>query len=378
MKPVVSPTSALPPPQVFSEACQVAAKKAAQPVQVTLILGFSAGALIGIGALLMVAVGACSPELMTSNPGLDAFLKGAVGLPAGLTLVVLTGAELFTSNAFTMLAGVLQGTVPVLALVRNWGLSYTGNFVGSVFLALLSDSAHTLVTDPQVKAAQGIAHLKVSLPFGVAVAKGVLCNWLVCLAVWGALASPSVSGKVLAIFWPISAFVTLGFEHCVANMFIIPQGMLAGADISVSQFLFSNIFPVTLGNIIGATVFVAGIHYLAFGEKTSEGDAEEDESEDSQEMYEDTCNVQASTSQRRTRGVALEVMGSGAGQNPYSQGSLLYKAGLASHERPAVLPATSATALPPYENLDMMRQRMSAAEGFLHHGGSLPVAGHLH
>uniref|UniRef100_A0A6U9D0Y9 Formate/nitrite transporter n=1 Tax=Zooxanthella nutricula TaxID=1333877 RepID=A0A6U9D0Y9_9DINO len=303
---------ALTPPQVFAQACQVASKKASLSAAATMILGFSAGALIGVGALLMTAVGACSPGLAKSDFGLDMFLKGAVGLPAGLTLVVLTGAELFTSNIFVMLAGVLQGTVKARALARNWVLSYFGNFVGSVFLARLSLSAHTLSLEQQVNAAKAIAHLKVSLPFGVALTKGVLCNWLVCLAVWGALASPTISGKVLAIFWPIATFVALGFEHCVANMYLIPQGMLAGADISVSQFL-GNILPVTLGNIIGAAVFVAGVHWMAFGTAvTAEADEESDTYQDScEEAFEDVP-----AGKRRTRGVALEGAGFPGGPPP--------------------------------------------------------------
>mmetsp|Transcript_46638 Transcript_46638/g.99577 ORF Transcript_46638/g.99577 Transcript_46638/m.99577 type:complete len:380 (-) Transcript_46638:89-1228(-) len=255
----------LAPPAVFVQACEVAVKKAQQPILATLVLGVSAGALIGMGALLMTAVGASSPSLLAADVGLDAFLKGAVGLPAGLTLVVLTGAELFTSNIFIMLSGVLQGTVKVRALIRNWALSYFANFMGSLLLVLISYSANTLVAPPQLKAAKAIAVMKVSLPFHVAFAKGILCNWLVCLAVWGALASPSISGKVLAIFWPIATFVALGFEHCVANMFLIPQGVLAGAEVSIFQFILSNIVPVTAGNIVGAAIFVAGIQYLAFG-----------------------------------------------------------------------------------------------------------------
>jgi len=121
----------------------------------------------------------------------------------------------------------------------------------------------------QVNAARAIALMKVSLPFSTAVARGILCNWLVCLGVWGALSSPSISGKVLAIFWPICAFVTLGFEHCVANMYLIPQGVFAGADITTEQFVFNNLVPVTTGNVIGAAVFVAGIHYTAYRNKAA-------------------------------------------------------------------------------------------------------------
>mmetsp|Transcript_19000 Transcript_19000/g.60325 ORF Transcript_19000/g.60325 Transcript_19000/m.60325 type:complete len:375 (+) Transcript_19000:87-1211(+) len=304
----------LAPPMVFAEACKVAAKKAAMPPHVTAVLGFSAGALIGLGALLMTCVGGSSPGIFQENVGLDMFLKGAVGLPAGLTLVVLTGAELFTSNVFTMLAGVMCGYCKPVALLSNWAISYVANLVGSVALAWLSHEAHTLMAPPQINAGKNIALMKVGLPFGTAVAKGILCNWLVCLAVWGALASPSISGKILAIFWPIAAFITLGFEHCVANMFLIPQGMLAGADISVRQFVCNNLIPVTLGNVIGAAVFVTCIHYVAYAGQVAA--AEEVETDGEEELSAEdmpTNGFADKLHQRKVRGIELA---NGHGEEP--------------------------------------------------------------
>jgi len=262
---VVPQGDALPPPAVFNAVLATAEKKAAQDLSTTLVLGFSAGALIGIGALLMSCVGASSPALAAANPGLCNFLKGAVGLPAGLTLVILTGAELFTGNVMTMFSGLLAKRIEAGALFRNWLLSYAGNFIGSIVMAYLAFGAKT-ASAPAVKAAVvGIATSKVSLSFGGALCKGILCNWLVCLAVWGTMASTSVAGKVLAIFWPITAFVTLGFEHSVANMFLIPHGMLNGAQITVKDMMLNNILPVTLGNVISAVIFVAGLHFWAYG-----------------------------------------------------------------------------------------------------------------
>ena len=256
--PRASVGDALAPPAVFEAACGAAEKKGAQTPTTTLTLGFSAGALIGFGALLMTCVGGASPALASANPGLSAFLKGAIGLPAGLTMVILTGGELFTGNVMVMLSGLLTGAVDAGKLARSWALSYVGNFAGSVFMAWMAYTA---------MAAVGIATTKASLPFGVAVAKGVLCNWLVCLAVWGTMATTSVAGKILAIFWPITTFVALGFEHSVANMFLIPHGMLLGADVTFAQMMTNNIIPVTIGNVIGAAVFVAGVNWLAYGKK---------------------------------------------------------------------------------------------------------------
>ena len=130
-------------------------------------------------------------------------------------------------------------------------------------MAYMAYFAMTSAANPQP--AIQIAQMKASLPFAVAFTRGVLCNWLVCLAVWGTMATTSVAGKLLAIFWPISAFVAMGFEHSIANMFLIPHGMLYGANVSIAQMMFGNILPVTLGNTVGAAVFVAGVHYIAYG-----------------------------------------------------------------------------------------------------------------
>jgi formate/nitrite transporter len=176
---------------VFNAVCGAAEKKATQDPTTTLALGFSAGALIGIGALLMSCIGAASPALATANPGLCNFLKGAVGLPAGLTLVILTGAELFTGNVMVMLSGFLTKKIDAKALLKNWVLSYAGNFIGSVVMAYLAFGAATAAAPAAKAAVIGIATTKASLPFAVAFFKGVLCNWLVCLAVWGTMASTS-------------------------------------------------------------------------------------------------------------------------------------------------------------------------------------------
>ncbi|OUS43414.1 Nar, plastid nitrite transporter [Ostreococcus tauri] len=215
----------------------------------------------------MTCVGGASPGLAASNPGLSAFVRGAIGLPAGLTMVVLTGAELFTGNVFVMTSGALDGAVNATQVARSWVLSYVGNFVGSVFMAYMAVAAMTAASPAASAAAIGIATAKASLPFGAAFAKGLLCNWLVTLAVWGTMATTSTAGKILAIFWPIMTFVTLGFEHSVANMFLIPHGMFLGADVTWSQMIFGNIIPVTLGNIAGAVLFTAGAHWIAYGKK---------------------------------------------------------------------------------------------------------------
>uniref|UniRef100_A0A7S2X046 Formate/nitrite transporter n=1 Tax=Chloropicon primus TaxID=1764295 RepID=A0A7S2X046_9CHLO len=186
-------------------------------------------------------------------------------MPAGLAMVILTGAELFTGNVFIMLSGLLTGKVNLVDVCKSWFWSFNGNFAGSLFVAAMAFLAQTTSSEALTASVAKVAVAKVSMGFTTLFAKGVLCNWLVCLAVWMAMASNSIPGKLLSIFIPISTFVTLGFEHSVANMFLISQGMLAGADVTTKQFLLNNMLPVTLGNIVGGGIFVAFAHYYAYG-----------------------------------------------------------------------------------------------------------------
>jgi formate/nitrite transporter len=243
----------------------MSATKAGYSWDKTLVLGFLAGSLIGIGALLCSVVSGSSPALASSNPGLASFVKGAIGLPAGLAMVILTGAELFTGNVFFMLSGLLTKKVNSKDLAKNWFWSFNGNFLGSIFVALLAFMAKTTASEVLTASVAKAALAKVSMGFGTLFAKGILCNWLVCLAVWMAMASNTITGKLMGLFIPISTFVALGFEHSVANMFLISQGMLARADITIKQFLLGNMLPVTLGNIVGSAVFVAFAHYYVYG-----------------------------------------------------------------------------------------------------------------
>ena len=213
----------------------------------------------------MSCVGGASPALAASNPGLCNFLKGAVGLPAGLTLVILTGAELFTGNVMTDDVRGARGEGGRGVAREETGRCRTSEISSGRWRSRFSRFGACTAAAPAAKAAViGIATMKATLPFAVSFFKGVLCNWLVCLAVWGTMASTSTAGKILAIFWPITAFVALGFEHSIANMFLIPHGMLCGADVTIAQMMMNNIVPVTLGNVFAAAVFVAGLHWRAY------------------------------------------------------------------------------------------------------------------
>jgi formate transporter len=241
----------------------------------TLIMGFMAGAFIAFGGLLAVMVGGGAPGVKESNPGLQKLIFGGV-FPLGLMLVVIAGAELFTGNTAISIPGVLSGRISWIAWLRNLFISYTGNLLGALFVAFfLSYETHLLATDPWLNFTIKIAEAKVSSSFYVLFLKGIGCNWLVCLSIWLAIASEEVSGKILGIWFPIMAFVALGFEHSIANMFFIPLGMFYGAHATWTQFFVVNLIPVTLGNIVGGSLFVGAAYWYVYGYREPEKSAEE-------------------------------------------------------------------------------------------------------
>jgi formate/nitrite transporter len=220
--------------------------------------------------------------------GLGRVLAGAV-FAVGLMLVVVAGGELFTGNVL-MLGALCKKRITVGGMLRNWGIVYVFNFVGSVFIAWAIVSSGLLHSGGDMLGAVTIriAANKAGLGFGAAVILGLLCNWLVCLAVWLAFASQQMIGKLFAIFFPIWLFVTSGFEHSIANMYYVPAGILAKADSTLLQaaldsgvapeaidgltwggFLLHNLLPVTIGNIIGGGLFVVLAYLAAFHKKPS-------------------------------------------------------------------------------------------------------------
>lgn len=222
----------------------------------TLTLAVLAGVFIGFG-------GAAYTMAMTgADPGFGpARVLGGVVFSLGLILVIVGGAELFTGNALMTMAAVDRRITPA-QLARNWTIVYFGNALGSVGLALAF--AQTGLLDGAMgDTAATIAEAKGRLEPAEAFMRGVLCNALVCLAVWLTFAARTAAGKILAIIWPIAGFVLLGLEHSVANMFLLPQGALAGADLGWAAAL-RNLGWVTLGNIVGGAGGVALTYRLAY------------------------------------------------------------------------------------------------------------------
>ncbi|MBP9048409.1 MAG: formate/nitrite transporter family protein [Tabrizicola sp.] len=233
--------------------------KAALPFHRMATLAMLAGAFIGFGAAFwcMAMVGA------DPDPGFGPQrVLGGAAFALGLILVVVGGAELFTGNALMVMA-VVDRRITLGALLRNWGIVYVGNLVGAVGLAL-AFGLSGLLDGPMGAVAAKAATAKAGLPPLEAFVRGALCNALVCLAVWLSFAARTATDKILGVLWPVAAFVTLGLEHSVANMFLFPAGLWAGAEAPLAG-VAGNLFWVTLGNVIGGAGGVALAYRFAYG-----------------------------------------------------------------------------------------------------------------
>ncbi len=254
----IDPTGldAYKPAEVAQRIEDAGVRKAALPALPLATLSVLAGVFIALGAAAFTAAMAGTP------PGFGpARLLGGLIFSTGLILVVAGGAELFTGNALIVMAWV-DGRVRTGALLRNWLYSFIGNFAGAVAVAMLM-AWSGLLSGPAGEMAVRISEAKSGLPFSEALVRGILCNTLVCLAVWLTFAARSLTDKVLAIVFPITGFVLLGYEHSIANMYLIPAGWAAGSPVNLAGF-FGNLIPVTIGNIIGGAGGVALSYWLAY------------------------------------------------------------------------------------------------------------------
>ena len=235
---------------------QVGVKKCQLSIGQVMILGILAGAFIAFGAQLATRIMA-----NVQDPGLSMLLGGSV-FSVGLMLVVIAGAELFTGNNLIFMS-VLGGTTKFSKMLEYWFYVYVANLIGSLLLVwFMSQSG--LVSGKVAEKAVAIAAAKANLPSMQIFFRAIMCNWLVCLAVWLALAAHDVVGKIFGIFFPIMAFVASGFEHSIANMYFIPMGMVISPETVSWGGMINNLLWATVGNIIGGAGFVAFIYYMVF------------------------------------------------------------------------------------------------------------------
>jgi formate/nitrite transporter len=251
------------PADVAREAEDVGARKARLERDRLFVLAVLAGAFIALGALFSTVVGS---GLASVPFGLARAIVG-VAFSLGLVLVILGGAELFTGNSLMVMA-LAAGRIGPRELAIAWAIVYLGNFVGAIGTAVLAwaGGVHDLDQGGVGRLALDLAAAKAGLPFGRAVVLGVLCNVLVCLAVWLSLGVGTATGKIAVIVPPVTAFVAAGFEHSVANMFVFPFAMLAGGDgatVSVAGAV-GNLVPVTIGNVIGGAGLVGLVYWFVY------------------------------------------------------------------------------------------------------------------
>jgi formate/nitrite transporter len=269
----------LKPAEILDLTISTAQDKATGSFQKLFLLAILAGAFIAFAAEGS-NMAAFNLFAVPETYGLGKALAGVV-FGTGLMLVVLAGGELFTGNTL-IIAAVLEKKVGMSAMIRNWIIVYAGNFVGSILIAYMMANSGLFTSGGSMLGAVTlkIAVYKVNLSFVQAFYLGIMCNWLVCLAVWIASGADTMAGKIFSIFFPIWLFVTSGFEHSVANMYYIPAGILAKANekfaelsglapaaldsLTWGSFAVHNLIPVTLGNIVGGGIFVGMVYWYTY------------------------------------------------------------------------------------------------------------------
>ncbi len=247
------------PQRIAELTAEAGARKANLPLVSMLVLGFLGGAFIALGYLLDIRVVAGLPP----EWGTLASFLGAAVFPLGLILLIIAGGELLTGNMMSVSMACFSGKVTVNLLLKNWFWLTISNFIGAIFIAyLFGHLAGFTATEPYLTTTVAFAEGKISHGFWGSLASGIGCNWLVGLAVWLSYAADDVVGKILAIWFPVMGFVAIGFQHVVANMFVIPAAIFAGY-FSWFDYLL-NFIAVFIGNAIGGAIFVGMVYWIPY------------------------------------------------------------------------------------------------------------------
>lgn len=250
------------PAEITNIAIGIGEEKANSTIQKMVVLGFLGGAFIALGFLLDIRVMAAMP----AEWGSFATFLGAAVFPLGLILVLLAGAELITGNMMTLPLALFSRKIKFSQLAYNWFWVTLANLVGALFVAFAFGHYLGLTeTGVFLEKTLAIADAKTGDSFLHTFVSAIGCNWLVCLACWLSFGSNDFVGKILGIWFPVMAFVTLGFQHVVANMFVIPASIFAGH--STWMQLLENVIPAFLGNVVGGAVFVGAIYFVAYSKK---------------------------------------------------------------------------------------------------------------
>lgn len=231
-----------------------------------LVLGFFAGMFIGFAGIASTTGGAT-----VENPSLSRLVSACL-FPAGMAMVLVAGSELFTGNNLIIIA-LLEKKITLWQMLKNWIVVFLGNFIGAAFVAFLVVYGHTpdLMGGRLADSIVNAALHRVNLTFADSFIRGILCNILVCIAVWAAFASKTVSGKLMMSYWPVLLFVLCGFEHSIADIYFCLAGIFAAGEygiaaegLNIASFLWKNLLPVTLGNIVGGAGIVGAGYWFMY------------------------------------------------------------------------------------------------------------------
>ncbi|KAI9723555.1 MAG: hypothetical protein M1828_004151 [Chrysothrix sp. TS-e1954] len=253
------------PQQTIELVSRLGCKKAHMRIDKLFVNSFMAGPLLGFGCAVLVSTNA-APWYQENAPGLIRMI-GSLIFPVGLTMIVLSGADLWTTNIMYMITSLLSRRINILPLLTSWTISYLGNLAGTLFfMAIIIGYGGVFEETPIYKqAAIRIAMQKCSQPtFHQIFLRAIGANWLVCLAVYGSIQAREVVSKIAAIWWPTATFVALALDHTIANMFFIPLGIFLGADITVGTYVWKSMVASTLGNIVGGGLFVGAMYWYLY------------------------------------------------------------------------------------------------------------------
>lgn len=247
------------PCEIAQKFCSTGIEKSNIQTKKLIILSIIGGIFIGLGGLLTIVVAGGMPETYANNPGLIKFISGAL-FPVGLIMVSVAGADLFTSDCAIMSISCVNKNTKFINLLKVLIISYLFNFIGTQFVAyFMTIKTGLLSSNPWSNYMLNYAYSKINQDFSVVLIKGIGANILVCLGTWMGYSAKDTSGKVLGIWFPVMLFVTLGYEHSIANMFFIPTAIYLGSDITWMDFFVKNLIPSTIGNVIGGAL--VGITY---------------------------------------------------------------------------------------------------------------------
>ncbi|MBU0278503.1 MULTISPECIES: formate/nitrite transporter family protein [unclassified Gemella] len=252
----------LEPYEIYAYSAEKGKTKANADLLYKIILGFLGGAFISVGYLAYIRIAGTFPH---EWGGFGAFIGAAV-FPVGLACILIGGGELITSNMMAVGAAYFSKKIPLSKLINNYVIITLANIVGSLFVAYFFGHIVGLTEGVVLEKTIHTAEAKITATSIQMIISGIGCNWLVSMGAWLSFCAKDVTGKILGAWFPVMTFVAIGFQHVVANMFVIPAAMFAGADITFIEFLKNMVF-VWIGNVLGGTVLVAGMYYLAYARK---------------------------------------------------------------------------------------------------------------